>query len=323
MWKHKLDKISRTILSNYPYDFANLSCIQFRPNQDLEYGLPVQSGKSVFLMIKPESNVLGLYVLSDESYHSSLSVLGEIKKSSFDFSDITERNSLFLAVHTDGHFYEKINVANVIKEISTFAHINNSTFLIQLDTVDLNLSRLASKISERLAHIREPIKVKRESGNYTKDHKERHRDLDNFGDEILKSFSFGVCSSAVIWCFSPISPSIGFAGSKASVSWVNVDSRVISQTVSFGDKFKRLFKKSKYSKIQDVFNTNHQSSNLIRFDILRVLRKEVSRYLRSRKNSPVFFFDGDVTLHQKNIQSSKSVDSDNQSKSESFQDIGY
>ena len=322
MWKHKLNKVSRTILSNYSHGFVSLKCMQFKPNQDLKYGLPIPSRDSVFFMIKPDENVLGLYVLSNELYHSSLSKLGEIEDCDFNFTEITDKN-LFLAVHKDGHFFQKINIVDVIEEISTFAHLSNSTFIFQLNTIDLNLSRLSSRISDRLVNIRRLITVRRESGNYTKDHRERHRDLDNFGDEIIKSLGSGVCSSGVIWCFSSNPPNVAFPTSKASISWVNVDSSVISKNVSIGDKFMRLFKKSKNTRISDIFSTLGKDTVLIKFDISRIIKDEISRYLFGRKNSPVFFFDGSVVLHQKNIQSSKTVDSDNRTKSESFEGVGY
>ena len=322
MWHHELNKVSRSILSDHYHDFVSLSCKQFKPNQDLEYGLPIQNGKSVFFMIKPNSNTLGFYVFSDEKYHSALSKLGDVEDSKFNFSEITDKK-LFLAVHKDGHFYEKINIVDVIREIFTFAHLNDVVFLLQLDRVDLNLSYLRSRISSRLVRIRKPITVRSDSGNYTKNHKEKNRDLDVFGDEIIKSLDSGLHLSIVVWCFSSESPSVSFAGSKASISWVNVDSEVISENVGFGNKFKRLFKKTENERVGDIFNTGKSSHHLLGFNVSKVIHKEKLNYLGNRKNAPAFLFDGDFVLHQKNIESSKTVDSDNLTVSESLEDVGY
>lgn len=323
MWHKAMGKVSKTIRDDYPHDFDTLYCMQFRPNLSLKHGLPAPSGGTAFVLIKPDSYTLALHVLANESYHATLSKMGDVVDSEFDFSEVTGKN-LFVAVHKNGHFFEKIDTKSLMEEILTYAYQHDCAFLLQLDSVDLNLSPLHRRISNELQKIRTPRRVKDEKGYHTEDHPEKGGDLDRDGDKILDSLKSGPCSSVVLWCFSKDSPRVGFFGSTASASWVNVDSDVISRNVTIKNKIRRwLLRRPKNCGIGDIFNSEDGAHSMIRFLVNGVLTKETERYLTKRKNSPVFLFDGNVQLYLENVQSSRSVDSPNQTRPESLEDVGY
>lgn len=322
MWRNTLGRISRAILSDHPHDFATLPCMQFEPRRGLERGLPTPPTGTAYIMIEPDSGTLALHVFAEQPYHTTLSKMGDMVDSGFDFAEVTGK-SLFLAVHRDGHFHQKIDTGIVMEEISDYALRHDCAFLLQIDAVDLDLSPLYTQISNRLQTIRTPLRVKGEEGYHSKDHPEKGGDLDRDGEEILASLRSGPCSSVVIWCFSDNPPVVGFTGSEASISWLRVDSDVIARKVTLGNKLVRMIKKAKHSKVADIFKSEAGMHSIIRFVIRKVVRGEIHRYLDKRKNSPVFFFDGDLRLYLRNVQSSRSVDSPNQTRSESLEDVEY
>lgn len=322
MWRKTMGMVSRAIRNDYPHDFAGLPCMKLELNQGLGHGLLAPSSGTAYIMIKPDSGTLAMYVFAEESYRSVLSTMGDVVDSEFDFSSVTDRN-LFLAVHRHGHFFQSIDTKSVMKEISEYALQHSCTFLLQLDSIDLDLSPLHRKISYRLQTIRTPKRVKDEKGYHTENHPEKEGDLDRGEDEILNSLRSRPCSSAAFWCFSDNPPGVGFAGSEASVSWLHVDSDIIAKRVTLGSKLLRLIIKPKHSEIWDIFNSERGTHYMIRFIVRKIIWKEINRYLTKRKNSPVFFFDGSVWLDPRNVQSSGSVDSPSQTRPESLDDVGY
>lgn len=324
MWHKIMDGVSRTLLDDHRHDYMRLPCVQLKPNRDLRRGLSAPSRGTAYVMIKPDSGTLALHVLSEKSYRSVLEKMGDVVESEFNFASVTDKN-LFVAVHRHGHFYQKIDTRTVMKEISDYALQHDCAFLLQIDAVNRDLAPLHENVSRRLEEIQKPIRVKDGEGYRTRDHPEKRGDLAKYGKEILASLlKFGQCSSLVIWCFSEDPPGVGFAGSEVFGTWLRVDSAVISRTVTVKNKIVRwLLRRPKNRKVGDIFNSGGGTHHMIRFPVNWILTKETERYLGKRKNSPVFFFDGNLQLDLENVQSSGSVDSPSQTRPESLEGVGY
>lgn len=322
MWSYRLGRISRDLRRYYRHDFSVLPCRQFRPKRDLKYGLPTPPTGTAYIMIKPDSGTLALHVFAEEPYHALLEKMGDMVDSGFDFSEVTGKN-LYVATHRDGHFWQGIDTKTMMKEISVYALQHDCAFLVQLDSIDLDLSSLYDNISAELQKIRTPKRVKDEKGYHTEDRPEKGGDLNREGDKIRASLRSRHCSSIVIWCLADNMPGAGFTGSEASIRWLHVDSAVISKTVRWYWRLLRLIIKPKHSKVADIFKSEDCLHYMIRFAINQVVRSEIRRYLTKRKNSPVFVFDGNLHLDPENVQSSGSVDSPSQTRPESLEGVGY
>lgn len=335
-WEYRLSKTSRSIF-DYATAEVRMMSRKFRPIRSTEYGLSVSQSRC-YLLIQPDHDISEYYVFAEESndnqvdgYYESLSRMGDVTDEFYDFGQVRGIPA-WLAVHTDGHFFQKLDFAKTLQELTDYAFQTKTTFLLQLGSIDVNFAKLSADVSERLAVIRAPVRktrtVEGRTETYDAPHDERNRDLDRYGDSLLADMDGGVSDYVVIWAFKNGGrPSVNLSG-KASVSWVEITGDVVSKNVTASNKTRRFFKRLAGRRetdkgIHDLIFTDGEVSNLVSFAARRNIAKESARYLSGRKNLPIFLGNGPMSLNQKNVESSPKIDTNNTARPESLESVGY